>query len=405
MKEKFTDIDKVSHIKVQENKIISFDKKCETAYSFRVLKDGYIGVHYCMGKTSDEEGFAKAEDNLRLKRPYKFDLETGVRHRDKTEKDLTDKELMDMAREALEHITAKHPDFTLSGGFSKDVTERIQRNERGLDYSNKDCTVNAGFSFKHKDSKNISDGYFNLGMRSYDLNKLYDMADNYLGNFNVPAELPDEIIIQNQYYDLLGKLHGCLDAENMALGTSLLSGKIGEKVFSDDFTLLHDVSDKECWHTSFFDGEGVTVENDKMIYIEKGVVIRGFADKKTADKYNVPHTGSAVRSFSDIPRNGAVNLRIERCGKTVKELLGGRLSIVPVQYSGGGFNDKGDYAMPVQLAYLCDGERFLGRLPEFTLASSMFDMFGKDFIGVGSDDPVFNDKQILVKMRTGKSGE
>lgn len=59
--------------------------------------------------------------------------------------------------------------------------------------------------------------------------------------------------------------------------------------------------------------------------------------------------------------------------------------------------------MPVQLGYLCDGERLLGRLPEFTLVSNLFDMFGEDFIGVGCDNPVFHDKSILVRMRLGKS--
>ena len=42
------------------------------------------------------------------------------------------------------------------------------------------------------------------------------------------------------------------------------------------------------------------------------------------------------------------------------------------------------------------------RLPEFVLVSNMFDMFGKDFIGVGSDNPVFNDKSILARMDLGK---
>ena len=51
---------------------------------------------------------------------------------------------------------------------------------------------------------------------------------------------------------------------------------------------------------------------------------------------------------------------------------------------------------------LCDGERFIGRLPEFAMKGSMFDFFGKNFIGVGSDDPVFNDKQILMIMEYSK---
>ena len=41
---------------------------------------------------SDEEGFSRAEKNLALKRPYPFELEEGVRHRDKTEVVISDKE-------------------------------------------------------------------------------------------------------------------------------------------------------------------------------------------------------------------------------------------------------------------------------------------------------------------------
>ena len=403
MKEKFTYMETTSMVKIEENKIISFDKNNIVSHSFRVGKDGFLGVHYQEGEMPDEEGYAKAEQNLELKRPYAFEPETGERHRDKTERVFSDKELMDMTKEALEHIHSKYPDFRLEGGLRQQKTKSLQENDRGLNYSNQDCSVHADFSFKHKNSKDISDGWFGIGERNFELGKLYSMADNYLGNFGNEVKLPEEIIVQIQYYGLLGKLKQSLDAEKISLGTSLLTGKIGEKIFSDRFTLCHDVSDKECWHDNFFDGEGVVLPGDKLTYVENGVVLRGYADKKIAKKYGVEHTGSAWRDFSDIPSNGYVSFRIARSDKTVKELLDGKLSVVPVRYSGGGFNEKGEYVMPVQMAYLCDGERFLGRLPEFTLVSNMFDMFGDDFIGVGSDNPVFNDKQILVRMKLGNA--
>ncbi|MCM1055350.1 MAG: metallopeptidase TldD-related protein [Bacteroides sp.] len=402
MKEKFTFTETLSEVKIQENKAVSFDRVNSVTHSFRVHSGGYLGVYYHAGEISDGAGYARAEENLKLKRQYKFDLETGVRSRDKTERIFTDRELLDMTKEAVEHICRKYPSFALNGGFRQTISESRMENERGLSYSNKDCTLNAGLSFKHKDSKNIRDGGFNLAQRDYELKKLYDMADNYLSAFETVKPMPEEIIVQMQYYSLLEKLTEALNAESMCLGTSSLSGRIGERVFNKDFTLRHDVSDEECWHTDFFDGEGVTLKDDRLTYIENGVLLRGYADKKIAEKYGVEPTGSAWESYTDIPSNGDVNLRIDRSGKTVKELLNGRLTVVPVSYSGGGFNDKGEYVMPVQLGYLCDGERFLGRLPEFTLTSNMYDMFGDDFIGVGKDKPVFEDKQILVRMRLGK---
>ncbi|MBR1724315.1 MAG: hypothetical protein IJ723_04765, partial [Ruminococcus sp.] len=271
-------------------------------------------------------------------------------------------------------------------------------NSCGLDYSNTDCVLDVDVSFKHKDSKDIDDGWFSIGQRNFEFKEFTDMAENYLTNFTNMVELPEELIIQAQYYRYLGKLHECLDAENIALGTSLFTGKVGEKLFADGFTLLHDVSDDTTWFTPFFDGEGVVQPGDRRVYIENGVLVSGYADKRTADKYGVPHTGSAGFIMSDVPVNGNVNFHIEKCDKTVGELLDGRLTVVPIIAAGGGFNDKGEYVTPVQSALLSDGERFLGRLPEFAIKGNLFDMFGKNFIGVGSDKPIFNDKQILMRM-------
>ena len=401
-KEKITSLTVVRNIEIEENKLKSFDKKCFRNNSFRVYDGEFAGVQYYLGNIGDDEGYKQAEENLALRRPYKFSLETGSRHRDKTEKEYSDKELMDITREALEYLQTHFPDFRIGGSVtSRKVTDTMQ-NSLGLDYSNTDCIVDISIDYKHKDSKDISDGWFSLGQRTFDMKKLTDMAGNYLSAYTVQAELPEELILQQQYYTYLAKFYHCLNAENIALGTSLLTGKVGEKVFSDDFTLVHDVSDEAAWFTTFYDGEGVVLPEDKFVYIENGVVRSGFADKHTADKYGVPHTGSAGSNMTDIPFNGNVNFKVKPSDKTVKELLDGRLTVVPVIAAGGDFNDKGEYVTPVQKAFLCDGERFIGRLPEFTLKGSMFDFFGKDFIGVGSDKPVFNDYQMLARMQYSK---
>ena len=402
MKEKYTYHWIKSEIKFEENKIKSFEKTDSVERSFRVYDNGFLGAHYQKGKMSDDEGFSRAAENLSLKRPYKYPLESGVRSRDKCERVVSDNELMDLAHECLSYLSAKYPRFILSGSFSQRKTDEHWVNENRLDYRNIDCNVDAGISFKHVDSKDISDGWFGFGDRDFKLEKLYKMAENYLGSFENEVELPEEIIVQKQYYDLYGKLIESLNAEKIALGTSLLSGKVGEKVFSEDFTLLHDVSDENCWHTNFWDGEGCVTEGDKQVFIENGVVLMGYSDKRTAEKYGVPHTANAGSNYCDIPNTKWINGKIKRSEKTVKELLDGRLAVIPVQYSGGGFNDKGEYVMPVHLALLSDGEKVIGKLPPFTLSGNMFDMFGKDFIGVGSDKPIFNDKKILVKMKATK---
>lgn len=402
MKEKYVREELVSRIKYEESKLLSFHRSNSVSNSFRIHRDGMVGVHYQVGEMSDEEGFALAEENLKERpRPYPFELETGKRNRDKTERQVTDKELLDIAKECMAYLCETYPQFVYSVNFDQTKATDICTNDKGMEYINTDCAVNVSVVFKHVESKDIMDGTFSFSLRDFDKEIFTKMADNYLANYEKEAELPEEIIIDTQYYGFIGVLNSNLDGESIALKTSLLSDKIGEKVFSEEFTLLHDVSDEECWFNRFWDGDGCVTENDRRIFIDKGVVVSGYADKKNAKKYGIPHTCNAYRDFADIPGAGGLNLRIARSEKTIKELLNGRYCVIPVMYSGGGFADNGDYTMPIQCAMLSDGEKILGKLPPFTMVSSMYDMFGKDFIGVGSDNPIFNDKQILFRVKKG----
>ena len=90
MREKYTLHTIISSVGIEENRIDSFNKQNELRFSFRVQEEGYLGVHFQTGEMGDEEGYARARENLALKRPYPFTLETGRRSRDKTERVLTD---------------------------------------------------------------------------------------------------------------------------------------------------------------------------------------------------------------------------------------------------------------------------------------------------------------------------
>lgn len=402
MKEKMIIENVFSEVSYEESKLKSFHRQNVSRTSFRVYEDEKVGIHFQVGNISETDGFQRAEENLKLRpRPYAFELETGVRSRDKTERELTDKELMDTAEECMNYLREKYPQFIYGASFEQHKQNVCQTNEKGMNYSNKDCSVNVNINFKHVDSKDIVDGYFSFSLRDFDKNVFFKMADDFLANYDKDVELPEEIIIDTQYYSLLGKLSESLNGEMLSLGTSLLSGKIGEKLFSEEFTLMHDVSDEECWFNRFWDGDGCVIENDKLLLIDKGVVLTGYADKKTAKKYNIPHTGNAYTDMADIPGPGGVNFRIARSSKTIKELLDGRCCVIPLSAGGGGFVENGDFTMPVHNSLLYDGEKVLGKLPPFTVVSNMFDMFGKDFIGVGSDKPIYNDKQILFKVKKG----
>jgi len=392
-------IRKTSSLDFKESKLVSFSKESSLESSFRVYQDGKVGIYYHIGPMDDEEGYAKAAANLVRERPYPFTLETGKRARDKREKVMTDEELRATAVSCMKYLTDNYPKFRFEMKIHGTEQDRRTINDLGMDYRHQDYSVDVGLIFKHADSKNINDGYFQFSLRTFDETIFRRMADLYLANYEKEVEIPEELIIDTQYYGLAGRVGNYLNGEELARGTSLLTGKIGEKVFSEDFTLEHDASDGESWFSTFWDGDGCVLENDKLVLVENGVPKIGFADKKTAEQYGIPHTGPAYHNFTDIPGPGGLNLRIKRSDKTIKELLNGRYAIIPLDSTSSGFNEKGDTTMVISKSLLYDGDGVVGRLPEFKVSANIFDIFGKDFIGVGSDNPItYNDKQILYRV-------
>ena len=382
----------------KEGMLSSFSKESNFQASYKVYQDGFAGIYYHVGKVDDEEGFRKAQENLVRERPYPFALETGKRSRDKREKILSDQELRATAENCVKYLNDTYPKFRCEVTFMGTEYDRRTENDLGMDYEVKDYAVGVSAIYKHEASKNISDGGFAFNMRDFDEAQFRSIADDFLGQYETMLEIPEEILLDVTYYGFTGFFSRHLDGEELARGTSLLTGKVGEKLFADDFTLAHVVSDEEAWFNPFWDGDGCVFENDELVLIENGVVKTGYADKKTAKKYNVKHTGPAYQDFTDVPGPGGLTLKIKRSGKTVKELLDGRVCVVPVDYTSSGFNEKGEYTMVIQNSMLFDGEKVLGRLPEFKISTNIFDLFGKDFIGVSSDQPIYYDKQLLVRV-------
>ena len=177
----------------------------------------------------------------------------------------------------------------------------------------------------------------------------------------------------------MGGLHG----ERFARGSSLLSGRLGEQLFSEKVTIELN-RDPQTTGRPFFDTEGVVLPNDRLAVVEKGKLIKVLTDKRTADAYGLEHTGAALGDYDDLPSiDGPLgsSLSFRTDSANMKEALQGRPAILSIIASGGAFTANGSFATPVQIAFLFDGERIIGKLPEFAIRSNLFKMLGEDYIG------------------------
>ena len=57
---------------------------------------------------------------------------------------------------------------------------------------------------------------------------------------------------------------------------------------------------------------------------------------------------------------------------------------------------NGDVGMPVQLAFLYEDGRLLGRLPELMLSGNIFRLLNEDFIGCAQEGPFNYSEEPLM---------
>ncbi|MBP8661652.1 MAG: peptidase U62, partial [Mesotoga sp.] len=243
---------------------------------------------------------------------------------------------------------------------------------------------------KDKSSSNIIDAVTGYEGRKFSKKGFLDLTnmicDAFSNQINEFTDGTYPVVFSSDDVTYLKKFYETLHGMMFGSGSSLLSGKIGRQVFSPDFTLYQTRRAEDGFPGAFFDSEGTVNPDDRFALIEDGVLIAPYTDKKTSSTFKLPLTGAAGGEYDGLPELRLPLLKIKESEKTAKQLLNDRMGIFVLIASGGDFTPDGHFASPVQLAFLFDGERFVGRLPELSINSSLQEMFGRNFVGVSKND-------------------
>lgn len=118
------------------------------------------------------------------------------------------------------------------------------------------------------------------------------------------------------YYTLINTVK----ADNVQRGQSAFKGKIGEKVASENITILDDGLFPGGLRTATFDGEGAP--RQKTLLVEKGILRNFLYDNYTAKKENKESTGNAARAgYLSTPFIEATNFHVIPGDATTGELM------------------------------------------------------------------------------------
>ncbi len=382
-------------LNVTDGEVDSVRKKNLTKSGCRVYENGCIGIAGTLGEPT-QETWTKAEEALQMEIPYPYEPSKNHCEHRRSGSWIPDSEFIAKAERILKVLKEEFPEFILSNKIIAQEETISLKNDAGLDLSEKKTITQVMLIVKEETSANVFDSFIGYVGRELDEEAILTRARMHMRAHLNPIPMPTQRVPVIFDADALtGILGDYLHAQKLKKNASLLSGKEGQKVFSEKLTLSVDRHENE--YAVFFDAEGTVLPNDRLTLIDKGVLVRGIADKLCADEFGMELTACARGGYDDVPSldvdPGA--LRFEAAG-TLKEILNGRDAIYLCMADGGDITPAGDYATPVQTAYLYRDGELVGKLPEFNIRGNIFELLGEDYLGTSSDGPLDSFKMTAL---------
>ena len=298
-------------------------------------------------------------------------------------------------------------------GVSGMRTSQILVNSEGLDLNYDSGLVYRVVSAAVKDTRDgaedAADDYViaDISKETIDqsVQKAVDGALSNLWADSVPSGKYNIIIDAPTMRSLLGVYAVVFSARSAYMKTSLLAGKEGEVVASENVTLVDDPFHPEKFGHCPFDGEGVAVHTKNVV--EKGVLKTLLYNRMYAKLMGRETTGNA-RDAKTIGPNGLYLAAGDLSEEALLERLGSGLYVTSLEGLHAGANTgSGDFSLQAK-GFLVENGKKTRAVKNFTVADNFFNLIKKvDALSdkvkfsvtssIGSPDVLFTDVSISGK--------
>ena len=223
-----------------------------------------------------------------------------------------------------------------------------------------------------------------------------------------------DVVIQNGWGGVL--VHEAvghpLEADNIAKKIGAFTGKLGQKVAADIFTMVDDGSLRNRRGTTNFDDEGTQMQRN--VLIRNGVLEKYMTDILSAKQLQMERTGNGRRqSFRHLPIPRMTNTFIDKGRDKPEDILASTKKGLYVQsLSGGSVNPiTGIFNFTCREAYLIENGRKTKPVKGATLIGSCLDIiqnidaigddldFGPGICGKGGQSAEVSAGQPTVRIR------
>lgn len=395
--EKITDKTTSYGLNVSGGNIDSLRIKNDLKTVIRVYEDGKIGVAGRIGEGDDAALLEDAKAQLAQNIAYPCDLDADKHRSENSVKNIVPvNDFVKTMKKLLARLNKEYPDFIFSNKINMEETDVSYENSENTSYSYASDYLAIMLVIQHKKSSNIMDLSYGDVQNYYDEEQVVADVGKLLNVFGKKVELEEDLPVIIDARQVLYSSLSHLIAELYVSGASLFKDKLGQKVFDDKVNVFTDrgPDNKQC--IPFFDSEGVVNEDDKFYFVKNGVISGLATYKRSAKNFNLPLSGGGYAEFDGVPTTSCVGIKAGTTHNNVKDVVKGKAIYVAVA-SGGDMTPDGTLGIPVQLAYLYDNGKLVGKLPEFSLNANIFDLLGKDFMGIAKNDVFeYMDETVLV---------
>jgi len=375
----------------ENNRLKSVETKQSRGVGLRVIRNGRIGhagttaiderrgdIERLVRNVMDSAAFGQ---EARFQFPDRCDAQP-VKTADQAVTRVPVERCVDMGREGIERVLSAAPDAQCEAEVSKSSGTWRLLNSNGLDVECSSTAFSTGLHALRVRGESLlgvgegetwaslTDG---LGRHADEIVRKMRLAENEV---SAPSAAMPVIFMPKVLGVLLSTFEASTNGKTVQKGASVLAGRLGDSVLDERVTIWDDALVDYAPGSSPADAEGVPTRRFPLF--EKGTLANFVYDLHTAGMMGVESTGSATRSFASLPAPGNANIIMEP-GDTAFEdmVLGLKRGLIVDQVLGAGQSNvlAGEFSVNVDLGFLVEDGRIVGRVKNCMVAGNAFDAF------------------------------
>lgn len=349
----------------------------EKGIGIRVLQNRRLGFSSCQDEASipmavkDAKSFSKysPQSGFSFPEPKKYQSFAM----DKRLEYFSEEDALQLLEQVLDGaaLQGSIPQVHLS--YSKSKTEVENSNGLKAPYPSPlisiycESMIEDGSGFSYHSGLSIPEDPAALG------EKASSLAKDMLSPKKPPPGNYDVVLEHDAFDSIIDILLPSISGDWKRKGISVLSEKLGKKVFSEQFT-IHDNGIAEAASRRPFDDEGVSSE--RKCLVKKGVLEQFIFDRENAALAGAAGEGFCSRShYSEPPGIGVSNLEIEPGDfSNLDEELGEHITVHSLHGVHTANTTTGDFGLEVNIAFLHKNKE---KIPVrgFLLSGNIFELF------------------------------